>query len=227
MRPFSFALIFSFFAAGHAAAADLQAGMSFQPDPGTYKTAYVNSAEECSAICESDNKCRGMQAYQPDITKPAMTCFLNDGLSPGSSFTIQPPEPLDLNIAVADLNAYRSRHGLNPVKLDARLTAASEVHAEDLATHGIASHTGTDGSSHSDRVQRKGYYFAIAAENVATGQQSWDKVFKAWQDSPGHNENLLLPEVTDFGVALVHEPTTTYANYWAMVVAAPLPGQIN
>ncbi len=194
----------------------------FSPEPGTYKTITVSTAEECSAICNSDNKCRGIQAYQPDVTKPDMQCYLNDGLSPGSTFTIQPPEPLDLDVALADFNAYRARHGLAPVKLEARLIAASEVHAQDLAAHGIAAHEGTDGSSHSDRVQRKGYYFSIAAENVATGQESWNKVFKAWQDSPGHNENLLLPEVTDFGIALVYEPTTTYANYWAMLVAAPL-----
>ena len=226
MRPALTAAIL-IFTASPSFAAELHAGTIFRPDPGTYKTVTVSSSEDCSAICQSDKKCRGMQAYQPDITKPVMQCFLNDGLSPGSSFTIQPPEPLDLKIAVADLNAYRAAYGLKPVKLNQRLNEASEIHAQDLATHGIASHTGSDGSSHSDRVQRKGYYFSIAAENVATGQQSWDKVFKAWQESPGHNENLLLPEVTDFGVALVHEPTTTYANYWAMLVAAPLSDPIN
>ncbi len=199
------------------------AAQLYTPEPGTYKTVTVSSAEDCSTICNADDKCRGTIAFQADVTVPIFQCNLNDGLSPGSSFTLKPPMPLDLDVAVADLNAYRARYGLGPVKLNNQLTEASKVHAEDLAQAGIASHTGTDGSSHSDRVQRRGYYFSIAAENVATGQKSWDKVFKAWQDSPGHNENLLLPEVTDFGVAVVYEPTTKYANYWAMLVAAPFP----
>ena len=226
MRPFYFAIALALGLPQTAAANDF-AMPGFTPEPGTYTTHTVSSAEDCSAICQSDNKCRGMQAYQPDITQSVMYCFLNDGLSPGSSFTIKAPPPLNLEKAVSDLNSYRARYGLGPVKLNTRLNDASEVHAKDLAEHGIASHTGSDGSSHSDRVQREGYYFSIAAENVATGQKSWEKVFKAWQDSPGHNENLLLPEVTDFGVALVHEPTTTYANYWAMLVAAPLSSYSN
>ena len=222
MRPILLVSTFGLSLCGMAHAADYDIP-GFSPEPGTYQTHTVSKAEDCSALCQSDSKCRGMQAFQPDVTEPVMFCYLNDGLSPGSTFTIKPPEPLDLNRAVADLNAYRAQYGLRPVTLNTRLTVASEVHAKDLAEHGIASHTGTDGSSHSDRVQREGYVFSIAAENVATGQKSWEKVFKAWQDSPGHNENLLLPNVTEFGVALVHEPTTMYANYWAMVVAAPLP----
>jgi len=127
-----------------------------------------------------------------------------------------------MTIALADFNAYRAQMGLTPVKYDEKLNAASQLHAEDMARAGDASHTGTDGSSHSDRVQRQAYYFSIAAENVASGQKSWDKVFKAWQDSPGHNVNLLLPDVTDFGVALVYDPDSAYQTYWAMLVAAPL-----
>ncbi len=192
-----------------------------KPDDGTYKIETVTSTESCRTLCESDTRCRGTTIFQADITIQSMECRLNNGFGINTPFPILPPEPLDLNTATAELNAYRAQYGLKPVTLNASLISASEVHAKDLAAHGIASHTGTDGSSHSDRIQRKGYDFSIAAENVATGQKSWEKVFKAWQESPGHNKNLLQPDVTDFGIALVFEPTTTYTTYWAMVVAAP------
>jgi len=78
---------------------------------------------------------------------------------------------------VNELNIYRAQYGLSPVSLSEKLNQASEVHAKDLAQAGIISHTGTDGSGHGDRVQRQGYYFSIAGENVATGQKSWEKVF--------------------------------------------------
>jgi len=192
-----------------------------KPDDGTYKTIMVGTTDDCRALCGADTKCRGTTIFQADITIDSMECRLNNGFGTNTPFPILPPEPLDLLVATSDLNTYRAQHGLPPIVLNAKLVAASEVHAKDLAIHGIASHTGTDGSSHADRVQRKGYDFSIAAENVATGQKSWDKVFQAWQDSPGHNENLLQPNVTDFGIALVFEPTTTYGTYWAMLVAAP------
>ncbi|WP_371397707.1 CAP domain-containing protein [Fretibacter rubidus] len=190
---------------------------------GTYKTVTVNSAKECSAICQSEPLCRGAVTYQADITKPEAECRLNDGLSETSPFKVTPPEELSLDIAVADLNAYRAEYGLGPVTLNTKLIQASDVHAQDLAIHGNAAHEGSDGSTHSDRIQRQGYYFTVAGENVATGQKSWDKVFKAWQDSPGHNENLLLADATEFGIALVYEPTTTYLTYWTMLMAAPMP----
>ncbi len=189
---------------------------------GTYKTVTVTTSEQCLELCYGDPQtCRGSIAMQPDITKSTIHCYLNDGLKAGSPFESTPPEPLDLYIALADFNNYRARNGLTRVKLNERLNAASMTHANDMAKHGMISHTGTDGSSHSDRVQLKGYDFSLAAENVATGQESWEKVFKAWQDSPGHNVNLLLPEVTDFGVALIYEPKTQYKYYWAMLVATP------
>jgi len=103
-------------------------------------------------------------------------------IQPGDGTYKTPPTPLSLNIALADLNAYRQGRGLQPVTLNPKLIKASEVHAKDLAVHGIAAHEGTDGSTHSDRVQREGYYFTIAAENVATGQKSWDAVFQAWKE---------------------------------------------
>ncbi|WP_051279092.1 CAP domain-containing protein [Hellea balneolensis] len=194
-----------------------------QTDDGTYRTETVYSTSECSAICQAESPlCRGTITVQMDITKPEMICRLNNGKGAQPAFPSTPPTPLNRDIALADFNAYRAEVGLDPVKYSGKLNEASRLHAEDMARAGDASHSGTDGSSHGDRVQRQAYYFTIAAENVASGQKSWEKVFKAWQDSPGHNENLLRDDVTDFGVALVYDPDSAYQTYWAMLVAAPL-----
>ena len=191
------------------------------PDDGTYKEITVGSFEACTALCEADGQCRGAVAEQPDTRYQIMHCRLNNGFGANPAFPSVPPEPLNVSTALADFNTYRIRNGLTPVVLNDKLSAASLAHAEDLANHGNISHTGSDGSGHGDRVQRQGYSFSIAAENVATGQKSWDKVFKAWQDSPGHNKNLLREDVTEFGIALVYEPSTSFQTYWAMLVASP------
>ena len=195
---------------------------TFKPDDGTYKIIPISLPGDCSALCKADPKCRGAVTYQPDVQKPDAVCRLNNGFGSNPVFPQVPPQPLDIRKAVSDLNRYRARYGLNPVKIEPRLIEASRIHADDLAKAGIISHSGTDGSSHGDRANRVGYNFSIAGENVATGQKSWDQVFKAWQDSPGHNENLLRPDVSEFGIALVYEPRTTYSTYWAMLVAEPM-----
>ena len=196
---------------------------SFDSDDGTYAVKSVTSLEACEALCKADSDiCRGTVIYQPDVTKPDMQCRLNNGFGAKPVFPRVPPENLDFDQALADLNAYRQSKGLPTLTYNERLNRASEVHARDLAAAGIISHTGTDGSGHGERVQRQGYYFSIAGENVATGQMNWDDVFDAWKKSPGHNENLLRDDVSEFGLALVYEPTTAYSTYWAMLVAHPL-----
>ncbi len=174
-------------------------------------------------MCRADSQCRGAEAIQADTRYPVIQCMLNNGIGENSPVKLIPPPPLNFNIALADFNAYRASYGLQPLIYNHQLTAASLAHAHDLARRGIISHSGSDGSTHADRVQRQGYKYAIVAENIATGQQSWEEVFKAWQDSPGHNKNLLRPEVTEFGLALVYEPKTKFLTYWAMLVAAPRP----
>lgn len=197
------------------------AGALFDADDGTYRTEAVTSVEACSALCKADPLCRGSVTFQPDVTKPESICRLNDGKGANPAFPSTPPASWTLDDAVADLNAYRAAHGLSPVSLNMQLTSASDLHAQDLARHGIASHEGTDGSTHGQRVKREGYAFTVAAENVATGQKSWPEVFTAWQESEGHNRNLLLADATEFGIALVYEPDTLYTTYWAMLMAAP------
>lgn len=196
---------------------------NFEEDDGTYAIQTVTSVEACEALCKaSEGVCRGTVIYQHDMSKPEMQCRLNDGFGANPVFPRIEPEPIDFGKALSDLNAYRISKGLTALTYNEKLNKASEVHAQDLASAGIISHTGTDGSGHGDRIQRQGYYFSIAGENVATGQLSWDAAFDGWKKSPGHNENLLRNDVSEFGLALVYEPTTKYSTYWAMLVAHPL-----
>jgi len=195
-------------------------------DVGTYRTEQVFSATECSALCQADlPKCRGSFTVQIDTTKPEMICRLNDGNSPNSPFYVPPPQSLDVNIALADLNAYRNENGLSSLTLHESLNKASQLHAEDMARVEDATHDGSDGSTSGDRIQRQGYYFSLSGENVASGQRSWDAVFDAWKKSPGHNANLLQTDVTEFGIAVKYDPESHYQTYWAMLVASPLDAE--
>ncbi len=120
------------------------------------------------------------------------------------------------------INKYRRSKGLKPLKLDAELTTAARAHAKDLAKWDRISHYGSDGSNPWDRVKRAGYNAKLAAENVGTGQASFDEVLKGWQDSPGHNKNLLQTEAQHMGIALVHDPKTEFKTFWTLVIGSRL-----
>ena len=38
---------------------------------------------------------------------------------------------------------------------------------------------------------------------------------------PGHNSNLLLPDATHMGVAVVRKDDTQFKTFWSLVVGAP------
>lgn len=129
---------------------------------------------------------------------------------------------LNPEVAREAINAYRQKHGLKPLKIDAALTAAAKAHSRDLAKWDRISHFGSDGSNPWDRVKRTGYNARVAAENVGTGQVTFDEVMKGWKESPGHNKNLLLSDAVHMGIALVHEQKTEFKTFWTLVVGAPL-----
>lgn len=116
------------------------------------------------------------------------------------------------------INTYRASKGLKPLKLNVKLVIAAKTHAKDLASHDRISHYGSDGSDPLVRVQRTGYPVHLAAENVGTGQISLAEVFKGWQQSPGHNENLLLKDAREMGIALIIDPNTEYKTFWTLVL---------
>lgn len=129
---------------------------------------------------------------------------------------------LDPEEARRMINSYRARQGLGPLALDVKLTKAARRHSADLARRDRISHRGSDGSDPWTRVKRAGYRPRLAAENVGTGQMSLAEVFRGWQDSPGHNKNLLLPDATEMGIALVTDPDSRYGTFWTLVLGTPL-----
>lgn len=129
---------------------------------------------------------------------------------------------LDAEQARDVINAYRHKNGLKPLKLNAALTEAAKAHSRDLAKWDRISHYGSDGSNPWDRVKRVGYNAKVAAENVGTGQASIVEVMKGWQDSPGHNKNLLLADAEHMGIALVQDPKTEFKTFWTLVLGASL-----
>jgi len=118
------------------------------------------------------------------------------------------------------INQYRRAKGLKPLTLNAELSKAAKAHARDLARWDRISHFGSDGSNPWDRVQRAGYNARVTAENVGTGQASFEEVLKGWKDSASHNKNLLMRDVDHMGIALVQDPKTEFKSFWTLVLGS-------
>lgn len=107
------------------------------------------------------------------------------------------------------------------VTWNSRLAQAAATHSNDMARRNFFSHTGSDGSSHADRVSRAGYSWRTVGENIAGGQRTVNDVMAGWMASPGHCLNIMNGSYTEFGHSLVTDNNSRYGTYWTQIFAAP------
>ena len=128
---------------------------------------------------------------------------------------ITPDIPAAEAAIVAMTNAFRADQKLAPVRQNPKLTAAARAYGTKLTRYQELSHT-ADGTTPSDRVASAGYSHCQVGENLAsildsdgfTAQDYAQRTVKGWESSPGHRKNMLLPFVTETGVAVVRAPTS-------------------
>ena len=138
--------------------------------------------------------------------------------APGSAHCFD-PNPAEQAIGLQVTNAARSRAGLPPVQADRVLAKAAAVHACDMAKRGTLTHAGSSSSGPSARIKRLGYAPRVTAENIAAGPYNAAQALAAWNGSSGHLQNIVIPQMRDFGVgsAIGSDGKTVY---WAAVYAA-------
>ncbi|WP_332874990.1 CAP domain-containing protein [Streptomyces geranii] len=107
------------------------------------------------------------------------------------------------------VNAERAKAGCAALTENEKLTKAAQDHSQDMADHQNMSHTGSDGSSMSDRLTRVGYKFRSAGENVAAGYTTPESVMDGWMNSSGHRANILNCGFKEIGIGLAQP-----GNYW-------------
>lgn len=115
-------------------------------------------------------------------------------------------------------NVERAKAGLPPLTNDPALTLAAIRHSQDMAIHDFYSHTGSDGSTPSQRISEAGYAWIAVAENIAVWHRTPEEVVAAWMASAGHRANILSPLYRDIGVGYVYDGNDTFGNpyyhYW-------------
>jgi uncharacterized protein YkwD len=109
-----------------------------------------------------------------------------------------------------------------PLTWDTMLKRAANGHSRDMAKNNFFSHTGSDGSSMSERISEAGYHWSYAGENIAAGYSTVASVMDGWIKSAGHCANIMSSHYEDLGVACVPSNTADYSSYWTMDLAAPL-----
>lgn len=117
-------------------------------------------------------------------------------------------------------NAARARAGLPQVRSNMLLAEVAARHACDMATRGLMSHRGSKTTGPGPRVKAHGYAPMLTAENIAAGPFDLPRVLNEWNASQGHLDNIMIPQVRDYGIgqAIGSDGRT---RFWAAIYAAP------
>lgn len=100
--------------------------------------------------------------------------------------------------------ANNDRHKLSESSLreNPLLVKAAELKAKDMAARGYFSHEGPNGETPWSWLDKVGYAYVYAGENLAVNFFDSADVHRAWMNSPAHRENLLDKRFTEIGVGM-------------------------
>lgn len=101
-------------------------------------------------------------------------------------------------------NEKRMSEGKGTLRLDPLLSQAAAQKAADMFKDGYWAHNGPDGETPWDFINRSGYVYKVAGENLAKNFSDSSGVIEAWLNSPSHRENLLRSDYQDIGFAVVN-----------------------
>lgn len=105
---------------------------------------------------------------------------------------------------IALMNRERAANGLQPLHLNLSLALAARDRADDMIAKHYFAHVAPDGTQPWIWVDKRGYDYTEAGENLAVGYRG-EAVVIGWMHSPEHRENVLKPEFDEVGVAIMPE----------------------
>lgn len=115
---------------------------------------------------------------------------------PGNSFLASlTPEAL-----ARAANQERQNRAVPVLQFNVQLAEAAGMKAQDMANRGYFAHQTPEGEEPWVWLDRAGYSFAYAGENLAVNFIDAQDVNRAWMDSPTHRNNILNSSYREIGI---------------------------
>ena len=100
-------------------------------------------------------------------------------------------------------NQTRESFGSQALKENLILNEAAFLKAKDMIEKGYFAHYSPEGITPWYWLEKSGYNYLAAGENLAIGFLESEEVHKAWMESSSHQENILNPAYQEIGIAVV------------------------
>ncbi|MEI7424501.1 MAG: CAP domain-containing protein [Candidatus Staskawiczbacteria bacterium] len=101
------------------------------------------------------------------------------------------------------INQTRQSVGLGPLTKNLKLEQAAQLKAENMVQNNYFNHTSPTGVTPWFWFLKAGYSYKFAGENLAIGFYDSQEVYNAWLNSPSHKANIVNPNYTEVGTAIL------------------------
>lgn len=113
------------------------------------------------------------------------------------------------------VNIEREKEGLEPFVASGKLSYVAKIKSEDMSSNRYFDHNSPTYGSPFEMMKSFDIKYLSAAENIAMGQATAERVVEAWMNSPGHRANILNPRLRQLGVGCYQSADGT--NYWTQM----------
>ncbi|MBK8626206.1 MAG: CAP domain-containing protein [Saprospiraceae bacterium] len=97
-----------------------------------------------------------------------------------------------------------------------KLYQSAHVQASEMYQHNFFAHFSKEGLNIGERLEKAGYIWMVAGENLGEGQKSFEEVLNDWLASYSHCTMLMHPKVEEMAVAKVDK-------YWVQHFGKQMP----
>jgi uncharacterized protein YkwD len=109
-----------------------------------------------------------------------------------------------VNGLLTNTNEERVKLNLEPLTLNKELNQAALAKAQDMLNDQYWAHAAPDGKQAWDFIKEANYVYKYAGENLAKDFSNNEEVLEAWMASPAHQANIINPDFTQIGLAVVN-----------------------
>lgn len=100
-------------------------------------------------------------------------------------------------------NAARQSCGFQALNENPVLSQAAYLKAKDMIEKGYFAHYSPEGITPWYWLEKSGYAYSSAGENLAIGFSESEQVHLAWMNSPSHKKNIMNPNYREIGIAVL------------------------
>ena len=144
-----------------------------------------------------------LQTYWPYIPLMLLLLVATVLLQPWSFNSKQDVLPYATSMSDRQLleatNSQRDLNNAPQLTLNKQLARAAQAKAQDMAKRNYWSHNTPDGQAPWYFIERSGYNYYKAGENLAYGFPDGNQVVAGWMNSETHRNNMLDPSYEDVG----------------------------